>query len=162
MDRISRLLEIIERERNHELLMFVKNLQELGASPFLYIVLVLPCPMLAELVKGENFVLPNLLKLIPGSSSQVEYAPKPLVRPDYLPLFAQDPKPAKLPLAGQDSRPTPQAAKKKKRKTRQDKVASTGLEGFVDWKNPTFSKSVEEKEVEAGFAARMLKRAASA
>ena len=33
---ISRLLEITERERN-ELLLSVKNLQELGSSPFPYI-----------------------------------------------------------------------------------------------------------------------------
>ena len=35
LDRIRRLLEITERERNHELLLFAKNLQELGANPFL-------------------------------------------------------------------------------------------------------------------------------
>ena len=32
----------------------------------------------------------------------------------------------------------------------------------MDWKSPTFSKSVEEREVEAEFATRMRKRAASA
>ena len=61
--------EIIERERNHELLLSTKNLQELGISPFPYIVHVLPNPLPAELVKGQHFVFSELLKLIPGSSS---------------------------------------------------------------------------------------------
>ena len=69
MDRISQLLEIIERERNDELLLSVKNLQKLGANPFPYIVHILPRPLLAELVKGEHLVLIDLRKLIPGSSS---------------------------------------------------------------------------------------------
>ena len=52
----------------------MKNLQELGASPFPYIVPVLPHPLPAKLVKGEHFVLTDLLKLILGSSSQADYA----------------------------------------------------------------------------------------
>ena len=79
LDRISRLLEIIERERNHELLLPMKNLRELGASPFPYIVPILPCPLPFELVKGEHFVLANLLKLIPRGSSQMDFAPEPFV-----------------------------------------------------------------------------------
>ena len=86
LDHISQLLQITEREHNHELLLPVKNLQELGASPFRYIMHVLPRPLLAELVKGEHFVLKDLLKLIPGNSSQENSSLDPLVRPDYLPL----------------------------------------------------------------------------
>ena len=74
LDRISRLLEITKRERNHELLLSMKNLQELGANPFSYIVHVLPRPLPAKLVKGENFVLTDLLKLILGSSLQEDCA----------------------------------------------------------------------------------------
>ena len=73
LDRIRQLLEIIERERNHELLLFAKNLQELGASPFPYTVLVIPRPLPEELIKGEHFILADLLKLISGSSSQVGF-----------------------------------------------------------------------------------------
>ena len=116
-DRISRLLEIIEREPSHELLLSVKNLKELSASPFLYIVHVLLRFLPAELVKGEHFVLADLLKLMPGSSSQEEFALEPLVHPDCLPLFAQDPKPTQLPSTRRDSQPTSQARKKKKMKT---------------------------------------------
>ena len=53
---ISRLLKIIERERN-ELLLLVKNLQELVSSPFPYIAPVIPRSLLREVVRGEHFVL---------------------------------------------------------------------------------------------------------
>ena len=69
LDCVRRLLKITERERNHEFLLSAKNLQELGANPFPYIVPVLPHPLQEELVKGEHFVLADLLKSIPGSSS---------------------------------------------------------------------------------------------
>ena len=132
LDRISRLLKITEREHNHELLLSMKNLQDLGASPFPYIVSVLPRPLPADLVKGEHFILADLLKLIPGSSLLAESALEPVVRSDCLPLSAQDPKPTQLPLAKQDSQPAPQATKKKKKKIGHIKVVGTGLEGFVD------------------------------
>ena len=65
LDRIFWLLEIIERE----LLLSVNNLHDLGASPFPYIVLVLPNPLPSEVVKGEHFFLTDLLKLqLEGSS----------------------------------------------------------------------------------------------
>ena len=65
---ISRWLEITERERN-ELLLSVKNSQELGSSPFPYITPVIPRPLPREVVGGEHFVLADLLKSISGSSS---------------------------------------------------------------------------------------------
>ena len=71
LKHIRRLLEIIEGEHNHELLLSVKNLRELGASPFPYIVPVIPRPLPTELIRGKHFVLVDLLKSIPGSSSQV-------------------------------------------------------------------------------------------
>ena len=100
----------------------MRNLQELGASPFPYIVPVLPCPLLDELVKGKHFVLSDLLKLIPRGSSQDDSSLETFVQSDCLPLSTQDPKHAQLPLARRDSQPTSQAAKKKKKKIEQDKV----------------------------------------
>ena len=41
---ISRLLEITKREHN-ELLLLVKNLQELGSNPFPYIAPIIPRPL---------------------------------------------------------------------------------------------------------------------
>ena len=73
---INRLLEITKRECN-ELLLSVKNLQELGSSPFPYITFVIPRPLPGEAVRGEHFVLTNLLKLIPCSSSQARFAQEP-------------------------------------------------------------------------------------
>ena len=66
---ISRWLKITKRERN-ELLLSVKNSQELSSGPFPYIAPVIPRPLPGEVVGGEHFVLANLLKSISGSSSQ--------------------------------------------------------------------------------------------
>ena len=73
---ISRWLEITERERN-ELLLSVKNSQELGSSPFPYIAPVIPRPLLGEVIGGEHFGLADLLKSISGSSSQAGLAREP-------------------------------------------------------------------------------------
>ena len=73
---ISRLLEITKRERN-ELLLSMKNFKELGSSPFPYIAPVIPHPLPGEVIRGEHFVLADLLKSIPGSSSQVRSAREP-------------------------------------------------------------------------------------
>ena len=73
---INRLFEITKRGRN-ELLLSMKNLKELGSSPFPYIAPVIPHPLPREVVKGEHFVLADLLKSIPCSSSQVGSAREP-------------------------------------------------------------------------------------
>ena len=70
LERIRWLLEITEVERNHKFLLSVMNLRELGASPFHYIVLAILCLLPEELVRGEHFVLADLLKSILGSSAQ--------------------------------------------------------------------------------------------
>ena len=76
MENIRRLLEISEVERSHELLLIVKNLRELGGSPFSYIIPIVPRSLPAELIEGEHFVLADLLKLVPGSFSQPTPAQK--------------------------------------------------------------------------------------
>ena len=149
MDRIRQLLEIIERERHHKLLLSIKNLQDLGPSPFPYIVLVLPRPLPSEVVKGEHFVLVDLLKSLLGGRSRA-------------------PCPAKLStLAMQNPKLAPQAMTKKKKKSGQAKAAGEGLEGFVDWTNPAVSQSAKERETKMsslviGFTMWMHKRAANA
>ena len=72
-----------------------------------------------------------------------------------------------LPLVERDSQPAPQAAKKKKNKTGQVKVAGAGLKGFVNLMDSTVSKSTKDREVEmpslsTGFAEWMRKRVANA
>ena len=61
----------MEAERNHELLLVMKNLRELGGRPFPYIIPIVPRSLPAEVIEGEHFVLVDLLKLVTGSSSQV-------------------------------------------------------------------------------------------
>ena len=77
LDRIRRLLKITEGERNHELLLSVMNLRELGANPFPYIVSIIPHPLPIELIEGERFVCDDLLKSILGSSSRARSAQEP-------------------------------------------------------------------------------------
>ena len=57
----SRLLKVTRREHNEPLLS-VKNLQELGSSPFHYIAPVIPCLLPGEVVGGEYFVFADILK----------------------------------------------------------------------------------------------------
>ena len=59
----------MKAERNHELLLTVKNLRELGGSPFPYIIPIVPCSLPSEVIEGKHFVLVDLLKLVLGSSS---------------------------------------------------------------------------------------------
>ena len=73
---INRVLEITERG-HIELLLLVKNLQDLCSNPFPYIAPVIPRPFPGESVKGEHFVLADLLKSILGSSSQAGSAREP-------------------------------------------------------------------------------------
>ena len=103
------LLEITEVERNHELLLMVKNLRELGASPFPYIILVVPHSLPAKLIKEEHFVLTDLFKLNPGSSSQASSAQEDQVEATKGTLVrsARATQP-------QSPRPARQSAKKKK------------------------------------------------
>ena len=111
LDLIFRQLKIIKKESHHKLLLSMKNLHELGASPFPYIVFVLPCPLPSEVFEGKHFVLADLMKSLLGRSFQAEATPEPLVQPDHLPFAVHDPK------------PVPHASKrKKKKKTRQAKA----------------------------------------
>ena len=101
LESIIWLLDITKEECNHELLLLVKNLRELSASPLCYIVFVIPRLLQEELARGEHFVLVDLLKSILGSSSQVGSSEEPqvevakealisFVRPNQSPLVAQD------------------------------------------------------------------------
>ena len=55
----------------------MENSRELSASPFRYIVLVIPRLLPEELVKGEHFILADLLKSKSGSSLQAGSSQEP-------------------------------------------------------------------------------------
>ena len=57
----NRLLEVIDKEHN-ELLLSMKNSQELGSSHFPYIAPVIPRLLPEEVVGGEYFVFADILK----------------------------------------------------------------------------------------------------
>ena len=107
---ISRLIEIIERERSE--LLLSKNLQELGSSPFPYIAPIIPRPLSGEVVGGEHFVLADLLKSISGSSSQAGSAREPQAEIVEGALF-NFVRPDQSPLRKQDSQAAPQVVKRK-------------------------------------------------
>ena len=52
LENIGQLLEIIEVEPNHELLLKLRNLGELDACTFPYIIPVVPRLLAVELIKG--------------------------------------------------------------------------------------------------------------
>ena len=54
----------------NELLLTTRNLQELAACAFPYIIPVIPRSLLTELIEGEHFVLAHLYKSNPDSSSK--------------------------------------------------------------------------------------------
>ena len=132
----------MEAECNHELLLTVKNLRELGDNPFPYIIHIVPHSLPAEVIEGENFALAHNLKLVLGSSShdifyqegQAEATTRTLVR------YACVTQPLS-PWAA------PQPAKKRELRARQTKTVRAGLEGFVDWARVVNSEPTEEEEM---------------
>ena len=72
--KIWRLLEISEQERHHEVLLTMKNLNDLSRHPSPYNVPIILLPLPSEIVKGEHFVTADLLILILGGSSPAREA----------------------------------------------------------------------------------------
>ena len=68
-EKIWKLLEIFERERHHEVLLTLKNLDDLSCDPAPYSVSVIPRPLSIEIVEREYYVTMDLLNLLPGNSS---------------------------------------------------------------------------------------------
>ena len=135
--KIRRLLEISEQERNHEVLLTVKNLHDLSCHPSPYNVLIILSPLLSEIVEGEHFVVVGLLSLIPGGSSPTKEAEKEVagrelvisMQPAQSSFASKDSDPAsqasrqgegsgrleRPPLARKDSHLAPRASKKRRR-----------------------------------------------
>ena len=133
----------------------VKNLRELGGSPFPYIIPIVPRSLSVEVIEGEHFVLIYLLKLVLGSSSQAisthEGQTKATTRTLVRPAHVNQP---------QSPWPAPQPAKKRETRARQTKTVDVGLEGFVDLTRVVENEPAEEEEkfsLAVGFVARMRK-----
>ena len=114
--------------------------------------------MPVKLIEGEHFVLANLCKSSPGSSSQMVAAQEDQAKAatGTLVRFAWATQP-------QGPRPAPRSEKKKKgdkTRARQTKVARAGLEDFMDWMGIISSEPAEEEEMfrlAVEFAAQMCK-----
>ena len=53
--KICRLLEILEQERHHEVLLTVKNLHDLRRHPLPHSVPIIPRPLPSKVVEGEHY-----------------------------------------------------------------------------------------------------------
>ena len=127
MECIKWLLEITEGELNHELLLYVKKLWELGINPFPYIVPIIPRSLTTELVRSKHFTLVDLLKPIPGAEAGLGQEPQAEITERAFISFVQLDQSS---LIEQDSQPAPQATKKKRKKEKkvgQIKAADVGL-----------------------------------
>ena len=69
---IQKLLEISERERQHEIFLTMKNLHELSRNPSPYILLVIPHPLPTKIVEDEHYFIADLPNLVTGSSSSAQ------------------------------------------------------------------------------------------
>ena len=83
-EKIRKLLEISERERHHDVLLTLKNLDDLSRNPAPYNVPVISRHLPTEIVEGEHYVTADLLNLLLGSSSpgrepEIEAASRELV-----------------------------------------------------------------------------------
>ena len=68
-EKIRKLLEILELERHHEVLLALNNLGDLSHNPTPYIFPVILCPLPTEIVEWEHYVTVDLLNVLLGSSS---------------------------------------------------------------------------------------------
>ena len=155
------MLEISERERHHEVLLTLKNLDDLSHNPVPYNVQVIPHHLPTEIVEEEHYVTADLLNLLLGSSSpgrepEIEAAGRKLVirtKPGQPSSTSEDsssvPQTSRqgergsrlgsLPLARKGSRPAPRALKRKKGTSGRQKVPGAGVEDLVPWVPPISS-----------------------
>ena len=68
-EKIWKLLEISKRERHHEVLLTLQNLNDLSLNLAPYSVPVIPRPLPIEIVEVEHYFTMDLLNLLPDSSS---------------------------------------------------------------------------------------------
>ena len=124
------MLEIKEVERNHELLLTVGNLRELGTSPFPYIIPIVPHSLPIELIEIEHFVFADLFNLNSGNSSQEVSAQEDQTEATTGTLVRSS-----RATQPQSPQPSPRPKKKKKEnkmRARQTKATDIGLEDFVN------------------------------
>ena len=69
VEKILRLLEISERERNYRVLLTRDNIFSVRNNPAHYTLLVIPRPLPSNVVEGEHFVLANIRSLASGGAS---------------------------------------------------------------------------------------------
>ena len=69
IEKISRLLEIFERERHYQVLLTRENISAMRRNLDPYTLLVIPRPLPSNVVEGEHFVLVDVRRLVSSSAS---------------------------------------------------------------------------------------------
>ena len=69
IEKISRLLEIIERERHYQVLLTRENVSAVRNNPAPYTLPVIPRSLPSNVVEGEHFVLVDVQRLASGGAS---------------------------------------------------------------------------------------------
>ena len=69
LEKIRRLLEISEQLRHYEVLLTLKNLDDVRRNSTPYSLPIIPCPLPSEIVDGEHFITADMLYLTAGSAS---------------------------------------------------------------------------------------------
>ena len=63
-EKISRLLEVYERERHYKVLLTSENISAMRHNPTPYNLPVIPRPLPLDVVEGEHFVVVDLRRLV--------------------------------------------------------------------------------------------------
>ena len=169
-EKIRKLLEIFEQERHHEVLLTLKNLDDLSHNPAPYSVPIIPGPLPIEIVEGEHYVTTDLLNLLLSSSS-LGREPETEAAGQELAIRTQPKQPSsasedsglapqasrqgergsrleRLPLERKSSRPAPKALKRKKGTSGRENVPGAKVEDFVPWVPPISNHPLDWEEEE--------------
>ena len=74
-EKIRRLLKVFERERHYKVLLTPENISAVRHNPTPYNLLVIPRPLLPNVVEGKHFVVADLQRLVSrGANSSKDLA----------------------------------------------------------------------------------------
>ena len=174
LEKIRRLLEVFKQERHCEVLLTLKNLDDVRQSPAPYSLPIIPRSLPLEIVDGEHFVTFDLLSLLVGSApsigdpeaeslnqeqaSQTSFVPSTSTNGDSSsasPVLGRDARgirPTRIPPPRERIGSAPQISKIRKRGTNKGKSNRRAqVKDFIPWVFPEPSRpfaSEEEEEEE--------------
>ena len=169
--KIHRLLEVSQQECHYKVLLALKNLADVRRNPASYSLPIIQRPLPSEIVEGEHFVTPDLLRLIsggvsPSGGAETEIADRrSAARSPSEPSTSNSEgsglaqlasrrgeggsRPERLPLPTRGGKSAPQVLKvKKERATGRGNVLGTQVRDFIPWVRPESSQPSDLEEGE--------------